>query len=369
MAALTDIAIPDSLQELLQELSRRKSSITIGEGKFARFRWLMVANADAREVSAREALSELARAGILHILGPMDEPFRVRSTEIGRVALQRYLQGPDDPRSRWVALPDGLFHARWDADLRQTPLPEIDGIGWPEQLAAHAQLTDALTDPSVFDCTLRQLSARYFWGDSKYLESLPNLHARMIYGEALAQLRPRRLLIHVALGCEPGLPLLLIENLDTFNALSQWQLPYHLMYLAGFKGTADRMRSEQSVALFYDASPARSLITDFEQQWFSGRPLAAWFWGDLDYSAMAMAAAIRKWIPGLRAWEPGYRPLAGAVAAHGHPFSRKGGQAVVEATGIEYIDRVLLPAMRDSGRFIDQEWLDIAPLVKGLGRR
>lgn len=54
MAALADI--PDSLRDLLQRLSARKNGIQIGAGRYARFRWLTVANADGRELDARAAL-------------------------------------------------------------------------------------------------------------------------------------------------------------------------------------------------------------------------------------------------------------------------------------------------------------------------
>jgi hypothetical protein len=82
------------------------------------------------------------------------------------------------------------------------------------------------------------------------------------------------------------------------------------------------------------------------------------FWGDLDYSGMAILASLRTIFPSAQAWQPGYDPMLGRLTAgdgHSPGESGKERQRMIEATGCPYADEQLLPALKASQRFLDQE--------------
>jgi hypothetical protein len=86
--------------------------------------------------------------------------------------------------------------------------------------------------------------------------------------------------------------------------------------------------------------------------------IPAYFWGDLDYSGMAILASLRTIFPSAQAWKPGYGPMLSRLNAgdgHSPAESGKERQRVIDATGCAYADEELLPALRASGRFLDQE--------------
>jgi len=82
------------------------------------------------------------------------------------------------------------------------------------------------------------------------------------------------------------------------------------------------------------------------------------FWGDLDFAGMQILREIGRTIPATVAWRPGYSKLVALLEAgvcHEPEESAKLGQADPGSTGCEYCDLELLPAMRTSGAFVDQE--------------
>jgi hypothetical protein len=86
--------------------------------------------------------------------------------------------------------------------------------------------------------------------------------------------------------------------------------------------------------------------------------MPCWFWGDLDFSGMRILAAVRRPFPTVSAWMPGYQPMHHALMrGHGHRPESAGKEAQkdLDRTGCPYADSVLLPAIRDEGRFLDQE--------------
>jgi hypothetical protein len=86
------------------------------------------------------------------------------------------------------------------------------------------------------------------------------------------------------------------------------------------------------------------------------RPLVAVKGGH--WSGMRILAAMRMSFPGLQGWESGYEALRATLmagAGHSPEAAEKQGQRLVEETGCPYADSVLLPALRETGRFVDQE--------------
>ena len=94
-----------------------------------------------------------------------------------------------------------------------------------------------------------------------------------------------------------------------------------------------------------------------DQRWLA-EDLPCYFWGDLDFAGIGILKALRHSLPGLSAWQPGYHPMLAMLEnGEGHTAqqARKTGQTDPVATGCPLCDRVLLPALRQSQRFIDQE--------------
>jgi hypothetical protein len=100
-------------------------------------------------------------------------------------------------------------------------------------------------------------------------------------------------------------------------------------------------------------------MREWLEAWLYRRPvIPVFFWGDLDYSGMAILRDLKAIFPNLEAWQPGYaRMLARLNAGAGHlpDEAGKAGQLDPGDTGCPYADQELLPAIRKSGRFVDQE--------------
>jgi len=238
--------------------------------------------------------------------------------------------------------------------LKGRPI-QVSGHTAEEVVGAFATIGEL----AASELTLRQLSARCFWGNSKLLDNRQDL-LRALYPEL--HIRPRRLLINIYLPADVK-AVLFIENLDSYlDALEQQRLTdtagLILVYCAGFRGSAERVRQPDQVRIHYigDASPEQR--RRLENWWFGVDEgvLPCHFWGDLDFAGMTILKALRRRFPGIEAWQPGYAPML-ARLAEGHRAVDAGKQEQIDPgdTGCRYADRRLLPAIRESGRFLDQE--------------
>jgi hypothetical protein len=158
---------------------------------------------------------------------------------------------------------------------------------------------------------------------------------------------------------------LFIENQDSYTLACEGRPQaasgLALVYAAGFRGTAERLRQREGVRLHYAGAGQSSWQASFEQWWFGqaapAGPLA--FWGDLDFAGMAILAGLRQRFGGLSAWAPGYRPLLEQLrnqGGHALEAADKQGQTDPGNTGCPFADRKLLPAIREYGG-VDQELL------------
>jgi hypothetical protein len=237
-----------------------------------------------------------------------------------------------------------------------------------------AQVFNALAD----DCAtgrpryLRELSARHFWGHSKVLDAREELLRLLGAAEGQFLEAPLQLLVDLPDlpdgGDEAGVGLeavLFIENGVSFERLAQarqalWQRSA-LVYAAGFKGAARRLRQPGCAALYW-RSPAPMRGRQAFEQWLSDPArtpsLPVCFFGDLDWAGLQILAQLRQGFPGCQAWQPGYAPLLQHLqAGQGHRPDEADKEAQVDPglTGCVYADQVLLPALRQSGCFVDQE--------------
>ena len=208
--------------------------------------------------------------------------------------------------------------------------------------------------------TLRQLSARVFWGQSKLLDTREDL-LQQLYPDL--EFAPRPILLHVYLP-ESFNGVLFIENQDTYvQALAGTPKAVGglaLVYVAGFKSTAGRIRTDEGAIAHYRGGSDLGRQKDFEMWWFNqsqpGWP--AWYWGDMDFSGMGILKALRERFGDVQAWQPGYAPMVQLVRedkGHSAVMAHKAEQVDPGSTGCPYADEVLLPAMREMQRFVDQE--------------
>jgi hypothetical protein len=221
------------------------------------------------------------------------------------------------------------------------------------------------------DClALRELSATCFWGDSKFLDQREDLLASLF-----PDLLPggRTQLLQVLLPrVNDGL--LFVENQATFVRACLGRLAgaerLAIVYGAGFRAASEGVRQRDGVLFAFVDVMENAMETDssinsrrrhlFESAWFDpASTLPVHFFGDLDDAGMAILAGLRRQFPQAVAWQPGYGPLVSALlSGGGHPPERAGKmqQKPVSNTGCLYADNVLIPAMRQTGRYLDQEY-------------
>ncbi len=219
---------------------------------------------------------------------------------------------------------------------------------------------------------LRTLSARCFWGNSKFLDRREAL-VRQIYPERSNNLSPRPVLLCAWLPTEVR-HVVFIENQDTFIALAHSAIPHTgFIYGAGLSHNAVRLRQPgNAVFSFINSQTAEEETAQFVSWWQNadaGPPVKAWFWGDLDFAAMSILKSLREGFPDMDAWKPGYQPLLQRLAngdCHDRYSCGKENQLEPEYTGSRYADDVLLPRMRETGAFVDQEAICLEELAIAL---
>lgn len=215
---------------------------------------------------------------------------------------------------------------------------------------------------------LREVSARLFWGQSKILDGRQTL-VTTILGMDDCPFAEMPVQLQIFLPPEGFECVLFIENQVTFERatreLGARHAGYALVFCSGFKGSALRLRAEGGTSLYFAAHGRIDEVSrETFKQWLNSTILLPCaFWGDLDYSGMAILKALRTSFPNMVAWEPGYAPmLKHLLAGDGHApdAANKQYQRVVDAVGCAYADLTLLPALSMRGKFVDQEsiWSD-----------
>lgn len=262
----------------------------------------------------------------------------------------------------------------------------------PEQtIKAFTRIGKELQKP----ITLRALSARCFWGDSKFLEHNEQL-VRDLFPSVEHNILPRPILMCVHLP-EQLEHVLFVENQDTFLALATANLPnYALVYSAGFRGSALRIRMPGNAVFSFMSHTDNSIKEAFEAWWFekndaresdseeiiidknsnvssihSINTIKTWLWGDLDFAGFAILKALRQTFSNIKAWQPGYLPMLNKLETgwgHNQEESGKALQKDPELTGCEFTDTVLLPTMREEGGFVDQEVVSVEELLSVMNR-
>ena len=207
---------------------------------------------------------------------------------------------------------------------------------------------------------VRELSAQVFQGRSKVLDSRLELLRLLGAPDGAFVESPVQLLLAAPSHFEQ---VLFIENLVTFEHMADdvrqgWRRSL-LVYAAGFKGSARRLRSPAGSRLYFRANSQADASRESVRAWLYGHDdKSVFFFGDLDYSGMQILMSLREAFPNAQAWQPGYKVLASTLRdGGGHPpdWADKEGQIDPGSTGCLYADKVLGPLMGQKGRFVDQE--------------
>ena len=219
--------------------------------------------------------------------------------------------------------------------------------------------------------TLRSLSTRCFWGDSKFLDGREEL-LRCLLPKAEVYLLARPLLIHVAMAATSQ-QVLFVENQDTFLQLvaAQSQSPLlnnmTLINSAGFRAASSRIRQRGATQFSHVQSYDEGQFLAFQRWWLNeeGPAIPCYFWGDLDYSGMAILAALGQSFTRIVAWQPGYKAMLhyhSAGLCHSGEASGKERQRDPGQSHCTYANDVLLPLLRKTQCFVDQEVVAMAEL-------
>lgn len=319
---------------------------------------------DDRRNYLLELLSHLHDQSIVHIDYRAGEPAYVVLMETAVADLRIWLDVPlvSHTSAAWQlglqSLPENIQHLH-----EQLLSCNCLDIYEPEKLLMSlSNLNDFLMrhDIKLRRISWRQLSAHFFFGDSKYLDS----SARRSF---LAELFPvlsesvndRPLQLSAYLSRTPK-AVLFVENWDTFL----WLIglgsveDYHLLYTAGFKATARNIRHSGAAQFFYAGDFSK--IYEFENFWFdsSNQQFDVYFWGDLDYSGLDILNKLSASFPTICGWHLGYEPMLGSLAC-GHSAGQAGKErqkAPVELP-CNFSRTKLLPALDSTGLMLDQEWL------------
>ncbi|MDB6108135.1 MAG: uncharacterized protein JWO52_8134 [Gammaproteobacteria bacterium] len=211
---------------------------------------------------------------------------------------------------------------------------------------------------------LREVASRLFFAQSKALDGNESLIAAVL-GQPECPFPSMPLQLSVHLPAAEFTRVLFVENWTTFESLARRRpestTDLALIYASGYLCSAKRLRMRDGASVYFAASalPSKAEVDRFEA-WLlqKGPRIPVAFYGDLDFAGMSILARLRGSFEGAEAWEPGYEMLLRLLQAdggHTAEAARKTGQRDPGATGSQYADCVLLPAIRQYGRFVDQE--------------
>ncbi|MBL4672496.1 MAG: hypothetical protein JKX81_09580 [Arenicella sp.] len=223
--------------------------------------------------------------------------------------------------------------------------------------------------------SIRGLSARCFWGDSKFLDKRRNL-IYDVFANAQAVVRDRMIMMTVYAPKKLETAIF-VENSDSFVTLveavkqSSEKDTMAVIYSAGYRGAATLIRQRGQCQFSHINLASTHAAPQFEDWWNgnSGGSPNCYFWGDLDYEGLSILRTLRNNFPQMQAWREGYQAIVDfhqRGLGHYAYQANKDKQRLPLPSGCPYGDTVLLPLLMQSKRFIDQEVVDKAQLIEIL---
>jgi hypothetical protein len=316
-----------------------------------------------------------------NLLKTLDNEYRVITVRKGRARgreaydnAQLFFNPDKEPQIRqWLNRPafDPYTHS-WDDSLNKTRDAFEDGglaLDAPiraegktanEVIKGFTKLASEIQRPQ----TLRNLSSKCFWGDSKFLDN----HSSLVYElfpQASHNILARPIVMNIFLPDEIH-EVIFVENQDSFLMLKQIGETGHqlsktaLIYSEGFKVTSPTVRRRGSVVFSTIGSSSVSALKEFEDWWFGtqDQDWSCFFWGDMDYAGLGILKALRRSFESIEAWALGYGKMIDFHReGHGQTIrdSKKMQQLDPGHCGCRLADETLLPAIRKHQRFLDQE--------------
>jgi hypothetical protein len=383
------------LRRLAEQLLAKAERSRRGEGAGVRLKLdeavapELHSHGDPDEVRRYELLlRDLERTGWVRLLLDRPREFAGFADRHPRLELLRFVElaqwaGFERRTERWQRRFVEMLAARWEVRdegedgalleyLARSPLTSVEVLEVDKAVDCLTQLRDLVASGTAMP--LREASARVFQGRSKLLDNREEL--LRLLGAAPGQfwLAPIQLLVDLPPAYDD---VLFVENLVTFERMADVRRPAWsrsvLAFASGFKGSARRLRSREGSRLYvrtgtsgtslsYGSNP--SGIAALEAWLFDGALLPVTFFGDLDFAGMQILASLREVFPDAVAWRPGYESLMGQMlggGGHLPEHAAKEQQRDPGAVGCAYADAVLMPALREHGRFVDQELFDVGP--------
>jgi len=278
-------------------------------------------------------------------------------------------QGGEEIARHWLQRPEGLLPLQsWRKAVAasQHRFPGNTEKLYNRRIAVQGIQDDTVVAAFVaieiyqhWELTLRQLSSRCFWSDSKFLDKREEL-VRELYPDLRITARPVMVNIFI-----PAIinGILFIENQDSYTSAVAGNPAicknHILVYTAGFMGSASRIRQRDGVSLHYHRG-SEEAKNQLETWWFDNCPSdwPVWFWGDLDYSGMEILKVMKQRFTEINAWPLGYEPMLPLLQQHkGHLALMADRQVQRDpgVTGCEFTDNVLLPNLHQTKTFVHQE--------------
>lgn len=223
--------------------------------------------------------------------------------------------------------------------------------------------------------SLRGLSARCFWGDSKFLDTRREL-LEDVFSQASLVIKPRALMLSAYIPKKLQ-QLIFVENFDCFLSTvaaiqdSLYKDQIAVVYSAGYRGSAHLIRTPKQCQFVSINSVEPDVFNTFNEWWFkaSNLEVKTWFWGDLDYEGMRILTALRHNFPNTQAWQLAYDLMLEfhrQGLGHTPTQANKQAQKIPDLSGCNYADQALIPLLIKTERFIDQEVVSQAQLLKAL---
>ena len=221
--------------------------------------------------------------------------------------------------------------------------------------------------------TIRQESARCFWGLSKVFDNRTDII------EAF-NLRELPVMLNVHIKSESADEVLFIENLDTFYECVSTGNPVFknmiLVYASGYRASAKRLRSKNGNKMFFDDTAGISEEKKEEfRTWVNKEnedvTMGVFFWGDLDYSGIGIYKALKEIFPEARMWEPGYEASLSLLAVghcHAPESAGKENQTKIPFLGDDFVDEVFCKGIEACNKFVDQEAVEIEKIKNKEGK-
>jgi hypothetical protein len=248
--------------------------------------------------------------------------------------------------------------------LVRNPMVSLESLSFDEATRSLSALITLCRSGRTM--ALREASSAAFQGRSKLLDNRDEL--LRLLGAKPGQFYEPPIQLLLALPEDGSFEnVLFIENLVSFEHMADaraaaWKQSL-LVYAAGFRGSARRLRSRSGCRLYLRMPSANATLATVESWLFDAKEVPVAFFGDLDFAGMQILASLREVFPHAAAWQHGYGVLANLLVQGGGHLptqAAKDQQVDPGETGSAYADRELLPAMRHHGRFVDQEAFDLA---------